>query len=165
MKTINQKVLLNGFKKILLIRRVEEKISNRVTQRIIGDEKSVITDSELKPTAPVREQATQAPFFKSNDLIDVISENINHNQVKGPDDSYFKVIIEAIEGKLGEFKLEGKIINVLKGPVVDTFELEHLFLFLNFVYFLVRSGHRFEHDIRLEKIDPSEKTSKYAKIR
>jgi S-DNA-T family DNA segregation ATPase FtsK/SpoIIIE len=42
----------------------------------------------------------------------------------GPDQSYFETIITCIEEKLEEFKIHGKIINVIKGPVVDTFELE-----------------------------------------
>lgn len=41
-----------------------------------------------------------------------------------PDDSYFEVIAAALEEKLAEFGIEGNIINVLKGPVVDTFELQ-----------------------------------------
>lgn len=41
-----------------------------------------------------------------------------------PDDRYFEEIIDLIEEKLSDFKIDGKIINVLKGPVVDTFELE-----------------------------------------
>ena len=41
-----------------------------------------------------------------------------------PNHDYFEKIIMRIEEKLLEFKIEGKIINILKGPVVDTFELE-----------------------------------------
>ena len=106
------------------VEQSESREANPLTKRIVespANESS--TDNDQKPN-PVREEISQTPFFKSNDLIDVISENINHNQVKGPDESYFKIIIEAIEGKLAEFKLDGRIINILKGPVVDTFELE-----------------------------------------
>jgi S-DNA-T family DNA segregation ATPase FtsK/SpoIIIE len=71
-----------------------------------------------------RRNNTSSKFFKSKDLIGCISANVNHVQTKGPDESYFQTIIRAIEEKLGEFKLDGKIINILKGPVVDTFELE-----------------------------------------
>ncbi|MGB0453740.1 MAG: DNA translocase FtsK, partial [Bacteriovoracaceae bacterium] len=42
----------------------------------------------------------------------------------GPDKNYFTKIIHCLEEKLAEFKIDGKIINILKGPVVDTFELE-----------------------------------------
>jgi S-DNA-T family DNA segregation ATPase FtsK/SpoIIIE len=41
-----------------------------------------------------------------------------------PEDKYFHDIISKIQAKLGEFKIQGQIINVLKGPVVDTFEWE-----------------------------------------
>lgn len=101
----------------------EEETPTEITERIQVADKEEPSKSE-KSAKPIKEKAPQAAFFKSNDLINVISENINHNQVKGPDESYFKLIIEAIEGKLAEFKLDGKIINILKGPVVDTFELE-----------------------------------------
>ncbi len=47
-------------------------------------------------------------------------KNIN----KDPDKGYFSEIIRALEDKLQEFKIDAKIVNVLKGPVVDTFELE-----------------------------------------
>jgi DNA segregation ATPase FtsK/SpoIIIE, S-DNA-T family len=42
----------------------------------------------------------------------------------GPDDKYFEDIIIRIQDKLEEFNIRGQIIDVLKGPVVDTFELE-----------------------------------------
>ena len=71
-----------------------------------------------------RKNSIEAKFFKSSDLIDCITANVSHTQVKGPDDSYFSEIMRAIEDKLAEFKLDCRIINVLKGPVVDTFELE-----------------------------------------
>ncbi|MCY4523141.1 MAG: DNA translocase FtsK, partial [Halobacteriovoraceae bacterium] len=39
-------------------------------------------------------------------------------------DQYFEEIVGKIESKLAEFKIEGSIINILKGPVINTFELE-----------------------------------------
>lgn len=48
------------------------------------------------------------------------SEHPSHQ----PEDKYFHDIIYKIETKLAEFKITGQIINVLKGPVVDTFEWE-----------------------------------------
>ncbi|MBD65133.1 MAG: hypothetical protein CME62_08000 [Halobacteriovoraceae bacterium] len=88
-----------------------------------GQDTEVKSATENKPAPKVRKK-TNSKFFKSHDLIDCISASINHNQMSGPDDNYFTEIIKAIESKLLEFKLEGKIINILKGPVVDTFELE-----------------------------------------
>lgn len=63
-------------------------------------------------------------FFKSSELIECISDNTNHQRLKGPDDDYFNTICSTIESKLNEFNVKGQIINILKGPVVDTFELE-----------------------------------------
>ena len=41
-----------------------------------------------------------------------------------PPEAYFQDIGERIEDKLREFQIEGAIAGVLKGPVVDTFELK-----------------------------------------
>ena len=43
---------------------------------------------------------------------------------ENPDKNYFEKIVKRLEEKIWEFKIEGRIVNVLKGPVVDTFELE-----------------------------------------
>ena len=45
-------------------------------------------------------------------------------RTSSPKNKYFDNIMEQIEDKLAEFGIEGKIVNVLKGPVVDTFELD-----------------------------------------
>ena len=63
-------------------------------------------------------------FFDSNELIDCITQKNQSNQFKDPDDQYFEKIARSIEEKLKEFNINSQIINVLKGPVVDTFELE-----------------------------------------
>ncbi len=44
--------------------------------------------------------------------------------ISSPDQVYFEDIMGRIEDKLKEFKIEAKVINVLKGPVVDTYEIE-----------------------------------------
>ena len=45
------------------------------------------------------------------------------NQNSHPNQKYFEDITMRIENKLEEIKIDGRIENVLKGPVVDTFEL------------------------------------------
>jgi S-DNA-T family DNA segregation ATPase FtsK/SpoIIIE len=72
----------------------------------------------------VRRPKRAPSFFKSSELVDCI--NIPNKVINntGDDSHYFNKIMAAIEDKLNEFKLPAKIINVLKGPVVDTFELE-----------------------------------------
>jgi len=63
-------------------------------------------------------------FFDSSELIDCISPKDNLNKIIDPDDQYFSTIASAIEEKLEQFNISAQVINVLKGPVVDTFELE-----------------------------------------
>jgi S-DNA-T family DNA segregation ATPase FtsK/SpoIIIE len=57
-------------------------------------------------------------------LIKIKTHQKPEQRVGHPDDKYFNDIIAKIQFKLAEFKIEGRIINVLKGPVVDTFEWE-----------------------------------------
>lgn len=113
-----------------------------ITPRIIKDEKQEVVEvKEIKsenldldlvdavdiskePTTKKIRKSLPSNFFKSKDLIDCIKSNPHLSNPKSPDNDYFKTIEYAIEQKLGEFKIESKIVNVLKGPVVDTFELE-----------------------------------------
>ena len=75
--------------------------------------------------APRKAKSTQIgdeqDYFKK---VDCVRFGLPRTPVPHPDDDYFALIIQRIEEKLGEFHVDGKIINVLKGPVVDTFELE-----------------------------------------
>jgi S-DNA-T family DNA segregation ATPase FtsK/SpoIIIE len=57
-------------------------------------------------------------------LVKSASTKKGEQKFVNPDDKYFSDIISKIHNKLAEFKIEGRIINVLKGPVVDTFEWE-----------------------------------------
>jgi S-DNA-T family DNA segregation ATPase FtsK/SpoIIIE len=77
------------------------------------------TSSKLKSSKAGSESESQ--YYS---LVTTISKRKEVKRVSHPDDTYFDEIIDILEDKLGEFKIEGKIINVLKGPVVDTFELE-----------------------------------------
>ena len=85
-------------------------------------------EEEVENTADTIKNKTvsgtnQKEFFNSDELIGCISSS-NNISIESPDDNYFHAIIKAIEDKLAEFKISAKIINVLKGPVVDTFELD-----------------------------------------
>jgi S-DNA-T family DNA segregation ATPase FtsK/SpoIIIE len=60
-------------------------------------------------------------YFK---LMATVAKKRSKKSLRPPAEDYFNDITSSIESKLGEFKIEGEIINVLKGPVVDTFELE-----------------------------------------
>lgn len=58
-------------------------------------------------------------------LVDNMKKPKRSSQLNtGPNEKYFNDIIDRIEEKLQEFRIDGQIIRVLKGPVVDTFELE-----------------------------------------
>ncbi len=62
--------------------------------------------------------------YDTQDYIDSIS--LGHPPAKQsiPANEYFDKLTNQIQEKLQEFKVEGKIVEVLKGPVVDTFLLE-----------------------------------------
>lgn len=124
-------------------KKVEDKpIENVITPRIAKEEveeidavEEVKTESidldEIKPVDLTKTESTKKvrkslpdSFFKSKDLIDCIKASPHLSNPKTPDDHYFNSIKVAIEQKLNEFKIESRIVNVLKGPVVDTFELE-----------------------------------------
>ena len=55
-------------------------------------------------------------------MVTDIAESTKGKASNEPDAEYFEQIISLLEAKLEEFKIEGNIVNVLKGPVVDTFE-------------------------------------------
>ena len=63
-------------------------------------------------------------FFEADELINCIVAKNQSNKISDPSDNYFQTIARAIEEKLKEFNITSHVINVLKGPVVDTFELE-----------------------------------------
>ncbi len=61
---------------------------------------------------------------KYYNLVRLISHKKNEAKDVQLSEKYFHDIINKIQAKLGEFKIQGQIVNVLKGPVVDTFEWE-----------------------------------------
>jgi len=81
------------------------------------EEEEIEEDFQKKPKSEER-------FFESAELISCIAPKKQSTHATDPDDVYFETIARAIEEKLKEFNISAQIINVLKGPVVDTFELE-----------------------------------------
>ena len=77
---------------------------------------------ELEET-PYQRKKSVDQFFDSDELIGCIAPK-NQDHTHDPEEQYFVTIAMAIEDKLKEFNITAKVINVLKGPVVDTFELE-----------------------------------------
>lgn len=96
----------------------------------IREEKVTINDNEeLTPRKTnVSEIVSAEQVERENQYYNLV-DRMPHFQKSdktntAPSDDYFGDIVTRIEEKLGEFNIDGKIINILKGPVVDTFELE-----------------------------------------
>ncbi|MBF0301093.1 MAG: hypothetical protein HQK51_20465, partial [Oligoflexia bacterium] len=83
---------------------------------IIGDVDKIINYEVLGKDliACVKSQRN----FSHASNTDDVSSSSNSNE------NYFRDIISCLEGRFKEFKIDGRIVNVIKGPVVDTFELE-----------------------------------------
>lgn len=97
-------------------------ITREVTKEIIKVD-SVMDDSSdaEAPAAPRIQSHDEALYFS---LVSGASEKRSEQRVIHPEDQYFEDILNTIESKLNDFQIEGRIINILKGPVVDTFELK-----------------------------------------
>lgn len=99
-----------------------EEIENKTEPEKVADQ--LLLNVE-EPTVRIKEKTSlrkdQQNYF---DLVKTIRLKQQKESIKVPGDEYFETIIDRIESKLKEFKIEGLIINVLKGPVVDTYELE-----------------------------------------
>lgn len=116
---------LKGEEKAVDIRssqELEPDISNIAipNEAKINADETVLSSNEPKHVPKYKSSDVK---FNSEELISFISSSSTIS-VESPDDDYFHAIIKAIEDKLNEFKISAKIINVLKGPVVDTFELD-----------------------------------------
>lgn len=86
-----------------------------------SDEEAEVEEEETISTKPsFHEQNAQ--FFASEDLISCVSTS-HRVKAADPDDEYFRQIAAIIEDKLKEFGIGSQVVNVMKGPVVDTFEL------------------------------------------
>ncbi|MFG1493894.1 DNA translocase FtsK [Halobacteriovorax sp. ZH4_bin.1] len=73
-------------------------------------------------TAPLNRMADTSTDNQYFNIVDTATEATIEKVSNEPDKAYFEQIITLLESKLTEFKIEGEIVNVLKGPVVDTFE-------------------------------------------
>lgn len=104
---------------------LEDEDEEEINDSIDSDDENmeeVESPFAAKTSAPkVKKEET---FFNSDELIDCIVPKNPSNHSHDPEDQYFQTIAKAIEEKLKEFNITAHVINVLKGPVVDTFELE-----------------------------------------
>jgi S-DNA-T family DNA segregation ATPase FtsK/SpoIIIE len=96
---------------------IEEEIDNDEYIEDSIDDELLEEDDEIIPQK-------SSSFFESDELIACIVPEKNNTTRPGHiEDQYFKQIASAIEDKLKEFNISAQVINVLKGPVVDTFEI------------------------------------------
>lgn len=103
---------------------LEEHIPNVVAKNTIEDDEEYVDESEI---STFHNRAHKVDAFNDDkyySLVKLGSTKKTETKFHQPDDKYFHDIISKIQAKLGEFKIQGQIINVLKGPVVDTFEWE-----------------------------------------
>ncbi|EQC44672.1 DNA translocase FtsK [Bacteriovorax sp. Seq25_V] len=77
--------------------------------------------SDIKTLNKFADTSSDNKYFN---IVETLSETREAKQNREPDSEYFEQIIGLLEAKLNEFKIEGNIVNVLKGPVVDTFEFK-----------------------------------------
>ncbi len=81
--------------------------------------KNELTTKDFTKITPPKEKLEDYQTLVSGMIAKTTSR-----RAKDPDQAYFEKIITSIEDKLGEFRVDGLITEVLKGPVVDTFLLE-----------------------------------------
>ncbi|MFA6238765.1 MAG: DNA translocase FtsK [Bacteriovorax sp.] len=89
-----------------------------------NDDGEYVDESEIGLSLKGSKAADKFNEDKYYDLVKLASQKKGDQKFSQPDDKYFHDIITKIQVKLGEFRIAGRIINVLKGPVVDTFEWE-----------------------------------------
>lgn len=91
---------------------------------VIGDDDEYVDESEI---STFNSHSNKVETFNEDQYFNLVKLSSHKKQdvkFSQPEDKYFHDIIFKIQAKLGEFKIQGQIINVLKGPVVDTFEWE-----------------------------------------
>ena len=109
---------------------VEKSMGKNITENLKkGPKREVLTDlKERINSKKQKEFPTHEGELEKRSYLELIKSLIksfpDQKYSNQPSEEYFKEITERIENKLGEFKIDGGVINVLKGPVVDTFELE-----------------------------------------
>lgn len=105
---------------------VGEVYESEETQNEIETEGTSFQDDSGETDYLMKRQSVQPKVSdeKYYGLVNGLNGKKSEQRILHPDDKYFQDIINKIHSKLAEFKIEGRIINVLKGPVVDTFEWE-----------------------------------------
>jgi S-DNA-T family DNA segregation ATPase FtsK/SpoIIIE len=107
----------------LVDEELEEGEEEEINDSLDEDESEEDELEEVESPFIMKEKVGDA-FFDADELISCIAPKNQSNKISDPSDVYFTTISRAIEEKLKEFNISANVINVLKGPVVDTFELE-----------------------------------------
>lgn len=102
----------------------DDEYNDSIDSELEEDEEIEESEEFEDVESPYSSKADPDPFFESDELISCIVPKDQAGHQHDPDDHYFLTIAQAIEEKLKEFNINSRIINVLKGPVVDTFELD-----------------------------------------
>ena len=87
-----------------------------------SDDDEFVDESEISTFNSHNNRVETFNEEKYLQLVRLASHKKQDLKFSQPEDKYFHDIISKIQAKLGEFKIQGQIINILKGPVVDTFE-------------------------------------------
>gem|GEM_PF-1996406 len=105
---------------------VIDQLSKEMKDENIQYWKSVMDDKKLIKRSAIAIPKTSYKFEAPNIEFSLKDEDFLQSKkcIKDLDDSLYFNIAREIEKKLENFDLPCKIINVIKGPVVDTFELE-----------------------------------------
>jgi DNA segregation ATPase FtsK/SpoIIIE, S-DNA-T family len=117
---------------------VESDMDNSSDEIVIEEQQqeTVATDTatvNLRPTdsntlqkrhAPLTAEELQRQEHSYQKMVNAMVTTKSERKVHQPESGYFANIMERIEIKLEQFRIDAQIINILKGPVVDTFELE-----------------------------------------
>lgn len=113
-----------------LISTPEFTIADKIKNDSINDPESSESKVEKEipenkaPTKPLNRVADTTKDNRYFNIVTSIAETVQEKISSEPDAKYFEDIIEGLESKLSEFNIDGQIVNVLKGPVVDTFEFK-----------------------------------------
>lgn len=99
----------------------EENDSSKGSKSATDDSKMIGKTQAISDYKKKQGLAKEQEYYS---IVKSLSKSQRRSHASHPDVGYFEKIISALEDTLSEFKIDGKIVNVLKGPVVDTFELE-----------------------------------------
>ncbi len=99
----------------------EDEAAEEEQEEIVED---VPVKEEVKPLPPVKPQKKKTEEKEYFQIVGAFSKPKKVAATSAPKSDYYEHIAQSIEDKFAEFNVEGKIVNVLKGPIVDTFELE-----------------------------------------